>query len=162
VPLSDILLAPFLNIFCPPLIETPFSTLSVPTVHLTLPACLISFFLIVSGVVYCSVTEAPWIGYIPTENDEPSISWIAVGDVETQFLTEGLVAGIFLSFGALSLIALFYEASKVDLRKRSRVLRSCGMSAPFWIFATFVIFRLKVPAYLPSFTYQQWKSANYG
>jgi hypothetical protein len=151
--LSEFLLIPFRRAFRPPVLNTPFSTIKMPSVVLTLPICGISFFIITSGFVYCFVTGMPMVGYSRDESQRIVASWISPNGLSSQFLAEGIIAAMTFTLGAASLIVAFYEVMKPEKDKSEfdRFLTYFAYSAPFWQFAALQVFRMKIPAYFPTF-----------
>jgi hypothetical protein len=152
--LSEFLLIPFRRGFRPPALDTPFSTIKMPSVILTLPICVISFFIITSGFVFCFVTGMPMVSYTRDEHQNVVSSWISPHGLSHQFLAEGIVAALTFTLGAASLIAAFYELTKPEKDKTDfdDFLKMFGFTAPFWQICALQVFRMKLPSYFPTFT----------
>jgi hypothetical protein len=152
--LSEFLLIPFRRRFRPPVLETPFSTIKMPSVALTVPLCGLSFFIITSGFIYCFVTGMPMVGYTRDEQQRIVAAWISPNGLSHQYLAEGIVVAFTFTLGAAALIVSFYELTKPEKDKTEldHFLTMFGYTAPLWEFFALHIFRMKIPSYFPSFT----------
>jgi hypothetical protein len=151
--LSDFLLAPFRRFFCPPLLNTPFSTIKMPPLFLTTLLCVGSFFIIASGFVFCFVTKMPMVGYARDEQGNIVASWISPNGLSHQYLAEGIIASMTFTLGAGALLASFYEMTKDESKKDDwdNLLTYYAYSAPFWPLLAMAVFRMKIPSYIPTF-----------
>ena len=152
MPLSEILLIPFKKYFKPPVVETPFSTIKMPSIYITVSLVFLSFFVIVGGFIFCYVNDMPLFGYARNQNGQIYQTWIDTHGIGSQLLAEGMLCSLTYSLGAASLIAAFYamthEKEKSDFVK---FVGYFGCSTPIWMFLAFQIFRMKIPSYFPKF-----------
>jgi hypothetical protein len=150
---SDILLAPFRRLFCPPLLSTPFSTIKMPPLFVTTLLCGGSFAIIASGVVFCFVTNMPMVGFLSDGQGKVVPHWISPNGISHQFLAEGIIASMTFTLGAGALLAAFYEIMKEDDKKSDidRILTFYGYSGPLWPTLAMAVFRVKLPQYFPTF-----------
>jgi hypothetical protein len=143
------------------LIEAPFKILRPPRLHLVLPnlprpspmmvfaLIFLSYFMVVSGVVYDLITEPPSIG---TERDEKTGALKPVVflkyRVNGQYIMEGLSAGVVFAIGAFGVIGLD-KIETVNIAPKSRFYRaliaSGAIAVAYLIAVSFL--RIKVPGY---------------
>jgi hypothetical protein len=157
MPLSDFFLLPF-RVLVPPLLETPLSTIPLPSTRWSVPLLLASFFAIVGGFVYCVVDERFMWNTSVDRNGVTSRTWIIRDSLSDQTYLEGIViAGIF-AFGGLSMIAVF---SALSASKRARAglmypyVYRFAFTFPIWLVLAFEVVRLKLPFYTFSFRANQ-------
>jgi small-conductance mechanosensitive channel len=113
---------------------------------------MISFFTITSGSVYCIVTGISMVGYSQNDDGEMVLSWIST-DMSEQFIAEGIIAALCFTLCAAALIVSFYEIVKPNQDKAEidDYLRQFAFTAPLWLICIILVFRMKIPAYFPSF-----------
>jgi hypothetical protein len=152
--LANLFIRPFEKYFRPPILDTPISTIRLPAPGLTVTVCVVSFFIITSGFVFCFVNGMPMTGYYRDENGHPTMTWIAKNGLSSQYLAEGLIASGTYSLGALSLIAAFYEMNKnaAEMTEIDRFFVGFAYTAPIWAYAGFNVFHMKIPSYFPKFS----------
>ena len=150
--MADLLLLPFTRWVRAPVIETPISTIQMPSTYISVPICVLSFFVITSGTIYCFVNNMPMSGYYRDDRGRIRSTWMSEG-LSNQYLAEGLVAALTLSAGACALIAAYQVMGKEDeeLTGVEMSIKWFGVSAPLWAFFTFHVFRMKIPSYFPMF-----------
>ncbi|KAK8895094.1 hypothetical protein M9Y10_023536 [Tritrichomonas musculus] len=150
--LSEILMKPFQKWFNPPIINTPFSTITLPPSFITISLLITSFFIICSGIIFCYVRNMPMVGAIRRHDGSVSVSWIDLGSLSNQFLAEGMIASLLFTISACSIIASLYIIQcKEPLSEIQKILKVYGYSSPFWCFCSFLIFRAKIPSFFPMF-----------
>ena len=152
--MPDILLTPFKRWFRAPVIETPFSTVPVPSTPILMSVIFFSFGVITSGFVFCVVRQMSMTGYIRGANGRPVVSWIDLTSLSNQFMAEGMVAAIMFSLAAASLIGAFYILSKDENEKLTDVesfIKNFSYTAPLWCLLSYEIFHMKFRAFTPSF-----------
>lgn len=155
--MSSKLLIPFRRWFRAPVVDTPFSTISVPSVWIVMSIIFISFSVITSGFVFCVVRGMPVSGPIRGKDGKPVLSWIDVGGgISNQFLGEGIIAAIVFSLSASSFIASYYiltrEPTKGKPEEVNQYLRKFAFTSPLWCFLSYHIFTWK----LGSFSIKFW------
>ena len=109
----------------------------------------LSYFMVISGVVYDLITEPPSIG---TERDERTGAVKPVVflkyRVNGQYIMEGLSAGIMFAIGGLGVIALD-RTTKPNLSANSRLTNALVgigcMGVAYLVSVAFL--RIKVPGY---------------
>ena len=111
----------------------------------------VSFFVIVGGNVYCIVNGAPTLGYTRGSDGQYKLSWINSYDPSSQFVIEGVIASIFFTIAAASMIAIFYTLQLSHEPQGVHVaFQYFGYSAPFLLLASFFLFKTKFPSYSPA------------
>jgi hypothetical protein len=149
----DSLLAPFRKWFCPPVLNTPMSTIPIPPpLPLMILVCA-SFCVISGGCVYCIVRDIPMTGYTRTRDGKNAVSWIDMHGISSQFMSEGIVIGmLFCSAGVAFMCALCALKKDVAETPLDEFVKGFGYTAPLWCFLAYYVFNLKVPSFRPSFT----------
>jgi len=108
----------------------------------------VSYFLVLSGVVYDIITEPPSMGMSKTENGGTKPMAFMAGRINGQYIIEGLTAGFFFALGGVGFIMLDRSVD-VELAKRNRVLLAIG--GAFTVLLSYllclVFIRIKVPNY---------------
>lgn len=143
------------------LLEAPFKIIRPPRLHLVLPniprpspmvvfaLIFLSYFMVISGVVYDIITEPPSIG---TERDERTGAYKPVVflkyRVNGQYIMEGLSAGVMFALGGLGVI-LLDRPMKPGLSASSRLYYAVvGIGLVAFAYAVSMGFlRIKVPGY---------------
>eukprot|EP01120_Amphizonella_sp_Union-15-10_P002148 TRINITY_DN122_c0_g4_i1.p1 TRINITY_DN122_c0_g4~~TRINITY_DN122_c0_g4_i1.p1 ORF type:complete len:154 (+),score=17.01 TRINITY_DN122_c0_g4_i1:99-560(+) len=147
------------------LFEVPFHFLRVPIVRLKTPTfpsfspmlvfCFVflTYFLVLSGIIYDVIIEPPSIG---SSRDE------ATGSVKPivfmkyrlngQFIIEGLSAGMLFSIGGLGVIILHRSSQKLQSEKVRYLLILAGVLCVMVSYNLCILFlRNKIPGYQKSF-----------
>jgi hypothetical protein len=147
---SEALLVPFRYLGRPPVLETPMSTIPLPSSRFTTPLVIASFFACVGGFVYCYVDHSPMWDMRGQSRGQTARSWVARGDLSHQVIMEGIVISTILSMGGLSLVAIFTAMTR---KKKDRtgliysLIYRFGFTLPIWAFLAFEVFRAKIPSY---------------
>ena len=151
--LKNLLLKPYLKWFKPPTLDTPFSTIKLPSPFVSMGIIFSSFFIIVGGFVFCTVRNMPLFGAVRGNDGRPILSWIDLGGLNSQFLAEGIISSFTFTAAALSLISAYYLLDKnYKPNEYTGILRFLAMSSPLWCFFSYVIFHAKISSFVPSFT----------
>jgi hypothetical protein len=151
--MPEFLLAPFRRWLKPPVLDTPISTIAVPRPLLLMVIIFISFFVITGGFVFCWVRGVPFSGYVRTRDGRSALSWME-GSGSSQFLAEGVVAGLFFSASAASFICAFYVLGKPPgepLTDLEATLRKFAFTAPLWCIVSCYLFKIKFGGFSPTF-----------
>ncbi|KAH0794324.1 oligosaccharyltransferase complex subunit OSTC-like [Histomonas meleagridis] len=155
MPLSETLLIPFKKFFKAPVVETPISTIKMPSTAVTTTLVFISFFVIVGGFIFCYVNNMPLFGYARNQNGQIYQTWIDTqGGLSSQLLAEGILCSFVYTLGAASVIAAFYAMSHEHDKDKGEFVKFMGLfgcSTPIWMFLAFQLFRMKIPSYFPKF-----------
>lgn len=143
------------------ILKLPFTFLRVPQIDLPIPKIpkvspmtifsliFISYFIVVSGVIYDVITESPSIG---NERDQRTGAIKPVVflkyRVNGQYIIEGLSAGMLFSLGGLAIIALD-KSVKMEMSNNARNITMISgivvMGLAYMI--SIVFLRIKIPGY---------------
>jgi len=151
--IKETLLKPFSRWFKAPSLDTPFSTIPIPSPKMSMVIVFTSFFIIVGGFVFCTVRNMPMFGAVRGNDGRPVLSWIDLGGLNSQFLAEGIIASMTFTCAAASLITAYTFLDKQ--RKPTQfdsLLRSFAMSSPIWCLLSYMIFHAKISSFVPKFT----------
>lgn len=152
---KQLILSPFTETqLAPPELYTPFSTIKIPSLFICMLIVSISFLFIAGGQIYCWVQNMPFMPTIMGENGQPKVI-IFHPEVSGQVGAEGFVAsGVYL-LTSLSLIAGVYSL-KFGTKKNTQedeiletLITIFAYTSPLWVFMSVLVFRGKVPSYLP-------------
>lgn len=150
--LKNLLLKPFRSSFKAPTINTPMSTIELPSVKFCMALISISFIFIAGGIVYCWVQGSPMMGYIRRREDgKITLSWYDNNGLGSQFGGEGIIASSTYTLGALSLLAAVYvmKNGHTEDDLTDTVLYFFALSAPVWPILSLMVFQTKIPGYFP-------------
>ena len=152
--MSELLLLPF-RVLRPPILETPFRTISLPTTKVTVPLLLLSILVITSGAVFCTVTNAPFFAIQWDAYGRADITLVMQNQLSRQCIAEGILFGITVVLGGLSAIAAFVAITSKGKWRRTiafaYVVR-LAYTVPVWALLMFEIIVVKLPWYTVSFT----------
>lgn len=143
------------------LLELPFKFVRPPQLNLIFPKLprpspmaifallFVSYFLVISGVVYDLITEPPSIG---TERDERTGAIKPVVflkyRVNGQYIMEGLSAGVMFAIGGLGVIALDRTAQPSTQPRNRLYTAAAGIALVGFAYLVSMSFlRIKVPGY---------------
>ena len=149
--MKALLRKPFENFFQAPELETPLSTIKMPSTWVSMPLMLLSFFVISSGIVFCYVNGMPLTGYYRGPDGNPVWTWIDENGLSSQYIGEGLLASMIYTGGACAFIAAFKVLEKRKSGGAAWVWKVLAYSIPVWILASFQMFHRKIPSYFPTF-----------
>jgi hypothetical protein len=142
--LSDFFLLPF-RILLPSILETPMSTIRLPSTLLTMLLVIVSFSAIVGGAVYCYVRHPPWTESVVDRTGAKQNVWICQNRLGELVQIEAVIVGIVFGLAGLSLIAAF---SALTARNRTGFIYAYvyrfGFTFPVWAIITFIIFKMKL------------------
>ena len=149
--ITEKLLYPYKKWFNPPKLDTPFSTIELPSIKVSMIIVFFSFIVISGGLVFCWVQGIPLIGYIRGQDGQPVFSWVDNSGLSSQFLAEGILASLVYSLGSLSLMAAYYvftNPNKNDIF--FNLVNAFAHTAPIWGLFSLMLFRTKIGSYFPS------------
>jgi len=144
------------------LLELPFHLLRVPNLKLKLPkvsqpgpmvvfgVIFLSYFLVLSGIIYDIIVEPPSIG---STQDEATGSVKPVAflqyRVNGQYIIEGLSAGLLFSLGGAGFVILDRANMKFTSNRNRYLLILSGMICVVVAYNLCLVFlRMKIPGYL--------------
>ena len=149
--ISETLLKPYKRWFHPPKLDTPFSTIQMPSIKFCMVIIFISFIVISGGLVFCWVQGIPLVGYVRGNDGQPVFSWVDNSGLSSQFLAEGFLASLVYSLGSLSLMAAYYVFTNKDKDDVFiKALTAFSYTSPFWGIFSLMLFRTKISSYLPT------------
>ena len=149
--ISEKLLLPFQKFFKPPTINTPFSTIKMPSTIITVSLVFASYFVIVGGFIFCYVNGMPMTGYSRNEKGQIIHTWFSQGGLSNQYLGEGIICSIIFSLGAASMIAGYYAICHQQDKDNEivKIAEFFGCTTLIWAFIGFKLFNMKIPSYFP-------------
>ncbi|XP_057545444.1 uncharacterized protein LOC130824449 [Amaranthus tricolor] len=140
----------------------PFSFLRLPRLRLKLPSfslpsamtvfslILLTYFMVVSGIVYDVIVEPPGIGSTQdhiTGAVKPVV--FLPGRVNGQYIIEGLSSGFMFVLGGIGIILMDLALDKNRARSVRVSYASAGISSIVIAYIMSMLFiRIKIPAYL--------------
>ncbi|KAL9224277.1 hypothetical protein vseg_000332 [Gypsophila vaccaria] len=138
------------SVLRPPRLRLKLPSVSLPSPTTTLSLLLVTYFLVVSGVVYDVIVEPPGIG----STQDPSTGAVRPvvflsGRVNGQYIIEGLSSGFMFMIAGLGIVSLDLSLDK----NRERSVRvSYGVAGVFALVVGYVMsmlfIRIKIPGYL--------------
>ncbi|KAK9697198.1 hypothetical protein RND81_08G020700 [Saponaria officinalis] len=138
------------SVLRPPRLRLKLPTLTLPTPTTTLSLLLLTYFLVVSGVVYDVIVEPPGIG----STQDPSTGAVRPvvflsGRVNGQYIIEGLSSGFMFLLAGLGIVLMDLSLDK-NRDKNVRVSYGVtGVSALVIGYVMSMLFiRIKIPGYL--------------
>ena len=146
---SRMLVSPF-HIFYPPVLNTPVSTLKLPKHQITTFGVFTSFFVIISGLIYCFVNKQKFFFQDYDLNGKPQLRWYT-RSVSDQVITEGLLNGFASCMCGFSLICGYYALTNSNVRTlKYKMMYRIGLTFPIWIILLYELYHIKIPYYIPS------------
>ncbi|KAK6912373.1 Oligosaccharyl transferase complex, subunit OST3/OST6 [Dillenia turbinata] len=140
----------------------PYSFLRAPRMRLKLPSLslpspmtvysllLLTYFMVVSGIVYDVIVEPPGIGSTQdraTGAVRPVV--FLPGRVNGQYIIEGLSSGFMFVLGGLGIVLLDLALDRNRARSVKVSFASAGISSVVIAYVMSMLFiRIKIPAYL--------------
>eukprot|EP01092_Planopodium_desertum_P005548 TRINITY_DN23282_c0_g1_i1.p1 TRINITY_DN23282_c0_g1~~TRINITY_DN23282_c0_g1_i1.p1 ORF type:complete len:156 (+),score=3.51 TRINITY_DN23282_c0_g1_i1:33-470(+) len=141
-------------------LATPFHFLRLPNLNLRLPSLqkpspmlvfsfvFLSYFLVLSGIIYDIIVEPPSIG---SSNENGAVRPVAFlrYRVNGQYIIEGLASGFMFAVGALGFILLDRSNNKGLLPNTRTIQIVAGLVCIILAYNLCVLFlRIKIPGYL--------------
>ncbi|KAF2317249.1 hypothetical protein GH714_019045 [Hevea brasiliensis] len=142
----------------------PFSVLRPPRLRLKLPSftlpspmtvfalVVLTYFMVVSGIVYDVIVEPPGIG----STQDPATGSIRPvvflpGRVNGQYIIEGLSSGFMFVLGGIGIVLMDLALDKNRAKSVKVSYASAGISSLIIAYVMSMLFiRIKIPAYLSS------------
>ncbi|KAJ9162753.1 hypothetical protein P3X46_022503 [Hevea brasiliensis] len=140
----------------------PFSVLRPPRLRLKLPSftlpspmtvfalVVLTYFMVVSGIVYDVIVEPPGIG----STQDPATGSIRPvvflpGRVNGQYIIEGLSSGFMFVLGGIGIVLMDLALDKNRAKSVKVSYASAGISSLIIAYVMSMLFiRIKIPAYL--------------
>jgi hypothetical protein len=143
--------------------EVPFGFLRLPRFRLRAPklrrpssmvvfgALFVSYFLVLSGIIYDIIVEPPSIGSTTDENGAVRPLAFLQYRVNGQFIIEGLSAGSMFAIGGIGFILLDFSNGKDILPKIRYLLIISGFICILLAYNLCIVFlKMKIPGYMQS------------
>eukprot|EP01113_Clastostelium_recurvatum_P018326 TRINITY_DN21626_c0_g1_i1.p1 TRINITY_DN21626_c0_g1~~TRINITY_DN21626_c0_g1_i1.p1 ORF type:complete len:151 (-),score=38.24 TRINITY_DN21626_c0_g1_i1:85-537(-) len=141
--------------------ELPFSFLRVPQMRLRTPniprpspmvvfwLVFLSYFLVLSGIIYDMIVEPPSIGSTTDSNGNVRPVVFLQYRVNGQFIIEGLSAGAMFAMGGMGFIILDKSNSKsLSIKNRYFLIMSGVLCILIAYNLCLVFLRMKIPGYM--------------
>eukprot|EP00898_Chlorokybus_atmophyticus_P000430 jgi/Chlat1/1388/Chrsp12S01968 len=123
---------------------------SVPRSETVLGLLLLSYFLVLSGVVYDVIVEPPGIGSTqdPITGAVKPVAFLPYR-INGQYIIEGLSAGFLFTLGGLGYVLLDWANDKTQPRRNRILLLISGAVSIWGAYSVCIVFlRIKIPGYL--------------
>merc|ERR1712025_1374102 len=112
---------------------------------------LVSYFLVLGGVIYDIIIEPPSIGQVTDERGNPRPVAFLAYRVNGQYIMEGLASSFLFVMGGVGFIILDKSnAPNIPKLNRSLLLFIGGIAVLISFMMTRVFMRMKLPGYLLS------------
>ncbi|KAM7477779.1 hypothetical protein LguiA_025992 [Lonicera macranthoides] len=134
----------------PPRLRLKLPTLTLPSPMTVFSLLLLTYFMVVSGIVYDVIVEPPGIG--STQDQATGAVRPVVflpGRVNGQYIIEGLSSGFMFVLGGLGIILMDLALDKNRAKSVKVSFASTGVSFVVIAYVMGMLFiRIKIPAYL--------------
>nr|XP_043629002.1 putative oligosaccharyltransferase complex subunit CG9662 [Erigeron canadensis] len=139
------------SILRPPRLRLKLPTITLPSPMTVFSLILITYFLVISGVVYDVIVEPPGIGSTqdPRTGTVRPVVFMS-GRVNGQYIIEGLSSGFMFVLGGVGIILLDLAVS-VPNRPKSVKVSFAGAGVAFVVIGyvmSMLFLRIKIPGYL--------------
>ena len=133
-----------------PRLRLKFPSLSLPSPMTVFSLLLLTYFMVVSGIVYDVIVEPPGIGSTqdPATGSVRPVVFLP-GRVNGQYIIEGLSSGFMFVLGGIGIILLDLALDKNRAKSVKASYASAGISSIIIAYVMSMLFiRIKIPAYL--------------
>lgn len=138
------------SIIRPPNLRLKLPSLSLPSPMSVYALVLLTYFMVVSGIVYDVIVEPPGIGSTQdrlTGSVRPVV--FLSGRVNGQYIIEGLSSGFMFILGGLGIVLLDLALDRNRAKSLKLSYASAGISSLVIAYLMSMLFiRIKIPAYL--------------
>ncbi|XP_004488021.1 uncharacterized protein [Cicer arietinum] len=134
----------------PPRLRLKLPSLSLPSSNVVFALVLLTYFMVVSGIVYDIIVEPPGIGSIqdPYTGSVRPVVFMS-GRVNGQYIIEGLSSGFMFVLGGIGIIMLDLALDRNRDKSVKVSYASAGVSSIVLSYVMSMLFiRIKIPAYL--------------
>ncbi|MED6207943.1 hypothetical protein PIB30_040286 [Stylosanthes scabra] len=134
----------------PPRLRLKLPSLSLPSPNLVFAFVLLTYFMVVSGIVYDVIVEPPGIGSMqdPYTGSVRPVVFMS-GRVNGQYIIEGLSSGFMFLLGGIGIILLDLALDRNRPRSVKSSYAAAGISSVVLAYVMSMLFvRIKIPAYL--------------
>ncbi|KAI3416721.1 uncharacterized protein J3R85_015172 [Psidium guajava] len=139
--------------FCflrPPRLRLKLPTLTLPSPMTVYALVLLTYFMVVSGIVYDVIVEPPGIGSTQdpyTGSVRPVV--FMPGRVNGQYIIEGLSSGFMFVLGGVGIVLMDLALDKNRAKSVKTSFATAGISSVVLAYVMSMLFiRIKIPAYL--------------
>eukprot|EP01027_Heterolobosea_sp_BB2_P003553 GEZU01005370.1.p1 GENE.GEZU01005370.1~~GEZU01005370.1.p1 ORF type:complete len:155 (-),score=41.24 GEZU01005370.1:744-1208(-) len=148
-PILTIFKTLFTTVFRPPHTKLTIPYHKRPSKFLVFVLAIVSYFLVMSGVVYDMINEPPSIGQTREGNRIKPVL-IMQYRVNGQYIMEGFSAGFLFTLGGLGILALDWASNNETLSNKNRYILMGIAAGVFFIAYNVCIsfLKLKIPGYL--------------
>lgn len=133
-----------------PRLRLKFPSLSLPSPMTVFFLVLLTYFMVVSGIVYDVIVEPPGIGSTqdPVTGSVRPVVFLP-GRVNGQYIIEGLSSGFMFVLGGIGIILLDLALDKNRARSVKTSYATAGFSSILIAYVMTTLFiRIKIPGYL--------------
>ncbi|CAJ2637922.1 oligosaccharyltransferase complex subunit OSTC-like [Trifolium pratense] len=134
----------------PPRLRLKLPSISLPSSNVVFALVLLTYFMVVSGIVYDIIVEPPGIGSMqdPYTGAVRPVVFMS-GRVNGQYIIEGLSSGFMFVLGGIGIIMLDLALDRNRDRSVKLSYASAGISSIVLAYVMSMLFiRIKIPAYL--------------
>ena len=134
----------------PPRLRLKLPSLTLPSPNAVFALLLLTYFMVVSGIVYDIIVEPPGIGSTqdPYTGSVRPVVFMS-GRVNGQYIIEGLSSGFMFVLGGIGIILLDLALDRNRAKSVKVSYASAGVSSVVLAYVMSMLFiRIKIPAYL--------------
>ncbi|CAJ1975833.1 unnamed protein product [Sphenostylis stenocarpa] len=134
----------------PPRLRLKLPSLTLPSPNAVFALVLLTYFMVVSGIVYDIIVEPPGIGSLqdPYTGAVRPVVFMS-GRVNGQYIIEGLSSGFMFIVGGIGIILLDLALDRNRAKSVKVSYASAGVSSVVIAYVMSMLFiRIKIPAYL--------------
>ncbi|XP_065871916.1 uncharacterized protein [Euphorbia lathyris] len=138
------------SVIRPPRLRLKFPSLALPTPMTVFGFVILTYFMVVSGIMYDIIVEPPGIGS-SQDRETGSIRPVVFmgGRVNGQFIIEGLSSGLMFVVGGIGIVLLDLALDKNRAKNVKVYYASAGISSFIITYVMSMLFlRIKVPTYM--------------
>ncbi|KAL3509487.1 hypothetical protein ACH5RR_028888 [Cinchona calisaya] len=134
----------------PPRLRLKLPSFTLPSAMTVYALILLTYFLVVSGIVYDVIVEPPGIGSTqdPRTGSVRPVVFLP-GRVNGQYIIEGLSSGFMFVLGGIGIVLLDLALDKNRAKSVKVSFASAGVASVVIAYVMSMLFiRIKIPAYL--------------
>ncbi|EEF47946.1 oligosaccharyltransferase complex subunit ostc [Ricinus communis] len=138
------------SILRPPRLRLKLPTFTLPSPSTVFAFVLLTYFMVVSGIVYDVIVEPPGIGSTqdPSTGSVRPVVFLS-GRVNGQYIIEGLSSGFMFLLGGTGIMLMDLALDKNRAKSVKVSYASAGISSIVIAYVMSMLFiRIKIPAYL--------------
>ncbi|KAJ9141293.1 hypothetical protein P3X46_031841 [Hevea brasiliensis] len=138
------------SVLRPPRLRLKLPNLTLPSPMTVFALVLLTYFMVVSGIVYDVIVEPPGIGSTqdPATGSVRPVVFLP-GRVNGQYIIEGLSSGFMFVLGGIGIVLMDLALDKNRAKSVKVSYASAGISSLIIAYVMSMLFiRIKIPAYL--------------